>query len=326
MNKRKYNYQGKFSFSLASNSKNLLERICENIDSPESTNLKEDFLVTVYETNPSGKILKDKNFPYDSIDKKGNVISYYRYNTLIRKTFVSPKNYGVQTFVGEDENAGLIPIRHAIQNDYLNDITHIIHGSLIRKNNQGVLITGNPRSGKTTLTTKYLENGADFIADENVLIIGQEGKLFGHYLPRTIGVRFSALIDSPLESFLKDINTTNATQYIDEDSIKRIINSKAFYVDAGLAISRRKFVEAFGVTSLPFFEINQIDFTSYGKFDVSSISHKEALKKLKNQIRDNKIELDPSKGVESISPFKINIPKEIELRKVQFENKNEIKW
>lgn len=326
MNKRQYNYQGKFDFALVSNSENLLERICENIDSPPSMQKKKDFLIRINDVNPLGKIFKDKNFPYDTTKQEGDEISYYRYNTLVRKTVVSSNDYNVQTFVGNDENAGLIPLRHVIHKNFLNQKTQIIHGSLIKKNNQGILITGNPRSGKTTLTTKYLENGANFIADENVLITEQGGKLFGHYLPRTIGVRFSAIINSPLESFLKDIDSTNATQYIDEESIQRIINSGAFYVDAGLAISRKRFVEAFETTSLPFYEINQIDFTNYGRFGISTISKGEALKKLNEQIRDNKIELFSSKYNANNSNFKLNLPKGIELRNVQFKNKDELKW
>jgi len=133
------------------------------------------------------------------------------------------------------------------------------------------------------------------------------------------------LINSPLECFLSDIGSTNATQYIDRDAITRIIDAKAFHVDAGLAISRDAFIKAFGINTFPFAEVNQINFVKYGYSKCSSISKPDAEEQLKAQVRAKKMEMHSSELVTGESPFEMIMPSNIEMRQLQFSEKRDLR-
>lgn len=324
-----FSYVDRYSFNLSSNSSPLLSRICENLESDYSTESTIKRSIKIFE-HPFAynSIEKRKEFPYQHLTTDGNKYTYYRYNTLVRNIQISTDNALVTSYLRNDEAAGLIPIRQFIYNLIKSDAKKIlVHASLIRYNGIGVLIVGNSRAGKTTLTTAYLEKGAEFIADENVILEFSNENLIGYYIPRVLRVRFSTLVNSPLSKFLSDIKSTNSTQYIDIESINRIIKAKAFHVDAGLAISRQAFVGAFGVCSSSSSVINKICFVEFGKHKSTKLSQTEGLYSLLKHVKNPKSSLS-SEELQSppYSPL-INLPDNIEMHQMSFGFLNSsIKW
>ena len=54
-----------------------------------------------------------------------------------------------------------------------------IHASLVSMNGVGILITGDSGSGKTSLAIALVKRGAEFVADDAVVIESLDGMLFG---------------------------------------------------------------------------------------------------------------------------------------------------
>lgn len=144
----------------------------------------------------------------------------------------------------------------------------------------------------------FLEKyGVDFISDESVLVSYEDNSFIGYYVPKTIRVRFASIVNSPLDYLLSDYNLADATQYIDDDAIKKIIFKKAFHVDAGLAISRKQLVKTYGVCSKSAVKIERIIFPEYQNIKIpiiNRINEVNAVSKLEAQLRKKKTTLNPN--------------------------------
>src|SRR3989344_2206885 len=261
-------YNGLTSIGIESHP-NLLKRIAENLEYEIFQDYRIDCLIKINQAKQPVEIVKDKRFDYLSINReeKDGVTSirYIRYNTPVRTIHqINPNNYIVDTNVSLDEDAGLICIRKHLNDHPRISNKPLLHASLIELGNQGILIPGDSREGKTTLSVYLLqEKRATFISDENVILDLSNGQVYGPYIPRTIRVRFKTISESKLEKVLSNISLTKATQYIDSDAIERIISSRSYNVEAGLAFSRKSFYELLGSSSKDNTLINLVIFPKY---------------------------------------------------------------
>ena len=300
MSKRVFDYGGVTRIGIECNP-SLLERVSENLEAEVSVALDIDCLIRVDEVSPPVQIVKDKRFPYLTVDEdvKYGVksVKYRRYDTHIRT--IHQEGFGkyfVSTNICLDEESVLISIRDYIINhpEFANGI--FSHSSLVEIDGKGVLIVSEGRQGKSTLAVYLLqERGATFVSDENVILSSSEEGIRGLYFPRTPGVRFSAVSKSKLEKVLENLSLTRATQYIDLDAIERIIESRSYHADAGLSFSRKALCELLGTTSKDSAVIDRVIFPRYNPSEdavVHELTIKEGLKRLgKNGlIKRDKIE------------------------------------
>lgn len=279
---------------LISRIQNCIENDNYNISNPNGS-------ISIKEASPFSSIKKDNSLPYSffksNYTKPYSGRDYYRYGTKTKTIWKINKNFKVLNYLKNDESSALICLRSNIYNCSKLNTTLLIHGSLISKNNQGILICGNSRSGKTSLMLHFLEKyGADFVSDESVLVSFEGNSFIGRYVPKTIRVRFGNIVNSPLDYLLSDYNQADATQYIDDDAIQNIIFKKAFHVDAGLAISRKQLVKTYGVCSKSTVKIERIIFPEYQTTKIpkiNRINEVSALSKLEAQLRKKKTTINP---------------------------------
>ena len=288
MSRRVFDYGGVTKIGIECNL-TLLERISENLESEVSIASDTDCLIRIDEVSPPIQIVKDKRFPYLTVDEDVNFgvksVKYRRYDTHVRTIHQEGFNeYSVSTNIYLDEESALIPIRNHIINHLEFANRDFLHSSLVEIDSVGTLIAGGRRQGKSTLTIYLLqEMGATFVSDENVILSSSEEGIRGLYFPRTPGVRFSTVSKSRLNRVLENPSLTRATQYIDSDAIERIIESKSYYVDAGLSFSRKVLCELLGTTSKDSAVIGRIIFPKYNPSEdavVHELTIQEGLKRL----------------------------------------------
>ena len=301
MLKKIFDYNGQTKISIEGKS-GLIQRISENIESEASANLAADCFIKVNEAEYPIEIVKDKKYPYLTVNKKeeeGTVsIRYTRYNTHIRTIYrKKDDNYTVDTNLALDEAAGLICLRNYLNRHHTNLNKSLMHASLIELNGRGILIPGGSRQGKTTLGVYLMqEKGGKLISDENIILNSSDYQACGVYVPKTLRVRFSAISESTLSKALNDISLTHATQYIDPDAIERIIKDKNYNVDAGLAFSRKAFCALLGTTSKESSKINSVIFPIYmavKKTRIKELTKEEGIKRLSLAGLNKKSDITP---------------------------------
>jgi len=280
----------------------LLERIAENIERETYNYQNPDCIININQSENPVRIEKDKRFPYLTIERFGTAeqpsIKYTRYNTPVRTIYKkSSDSYEVDSHVVMDESASLICIRNHINNHPVLSQYPLLHASLLNLNGQGILIPGNSRQGKTTLTVYLLqEYGASFVSDENVFLDIRKKNVRGLYVPRNPRVRFSTIAESGLSRALEDIELANATQYIDQDAIERIIATHSFDVEAGLAFSRKAFCNLLGTSSQESSLVNLVLFPTYkenGNLSFKKLGLGEGMHRLSKTGLMTKSDIDP---------------------------------
>lgn len=287
---------------------NLLERIAGNIEGEKSDLKTADCNISIHESEKPEKIRKDKRYDYLTIERFGTEsqpsIKYTRYNTPVRTIHQkSLEEYRVDSDVELDEASGLICFRNYLSNHPKLIDSPLLHASLVNLDGRGVLITSNSRQGKTTSMVYLLEDlGAVFVGDENVILDVKGDKSQGLYVPRTPRVRFSTIAQSGLSKVLKDVELTNATQYLDPDAIERIISTKSFYVDAGMAFSRKAFYSLLGASSQESSCIDVVLFPKYvdnNSLSIRSIGTREGVERLSHTGLTRKCEIYPKELTET---------------------------
>ncbi len=276
----------------------------------------QDCIIRVNETQEYFKIMKDKNFPFVSIRENWSRpyvgADLFRYGTHVRTIWRKLNyEYEVETHTKLDEKAVL----KCFKNFYFENSSRdnlLLRAALVNVDNQGILITGKCRSGKTTLAQSMAVTAkARLVSGGNTLISIEKGELIGNYIPRPFYIRFSTIASSSeLIPVLRDLESCNAVQYLDEDALRRIISSRSFDVNAGLCISRRKYADLLAIKTEPSAKIDKIIFTQYspGIPQIKGCSVGEALRLLKQRILPKKINL--FKLEETIPLDKINLDTE----------------
>ncbi|PJA69475.1 hypothetical protein CO155_04325, partial [Candidatus Pacearchaeota archaeon CG_4_9_14_3_um_filter_35_19] len=246
---RIYPYLGEANIAISA-PENLLERLERNIEERPIKGGYEG--IVKVEEGEFREIKKDKTFKYASA--KSNCESslkgydYFRYNTLVRTIWrENDKTFHVKNHLQDDETGALKCFKNIYYSLPQSREKSLIHSSSIDLNGRGILIVGGYRSGKTTLTFKFLEELSAKLVEGGNTLISFKNNLKAHYLPRVLYARLSTISSSPyLYHLIKDINCCDAQQTIDKDALERIILSKAFHVNAELCFSREKLHELFG--------------------------------------------------------------------------------
>jgi hypothetical protein len=272
--------------------RNLSIKLSRNMEESASPSDNFDAMIKVVE-GYYREIKKNKEFSYLSVkpnhSRPYTGFDYFRYNTHIRTIWErSPSEFIILTHVQDDVEAILKCMKKFYFTQDISRNKSLVHSSLIQIRGKGILIPGSYRSGKTTLTVRFLEElGGIFISEGNTLISYDEQNLRGFYLPRTVYARFSIISSSSkLRPLLENISLTEANQIFDRDALERIISSRAFNVDAGLSMSRARFVELLKTTSSQSTEIHKIIFPQYrehGFLDIQTIQEQEAFQRLKER-------------------------------------------
>jgi len=250
MSVRVYPYLGEISIAVNA-SEGLLNRLEGNIEeSPIKTN-NYDGIVKVEETN-FREIVKDKNFRYASTKPNYEFpfegYDYLRYNTLVRTIWKERDTvFYVRNHLPNDESGILQCLKKIYYATPASRDKSLIHSSTINLGGQGILIVGKYRSGKTTLTFKLMEELGASLIEVGHSLISFNNQLIGNYSLRALYARFSTVFNSAyLFPLLQNVDDCEAQQPIDKDALENIIKSKAFHVDAGLCLSRRKLCDLFG--------------------------------------------------------------------------------
>lgn len=326
MSKKVFDYAG-ISKIEVSGPEDLLKRIAENIEREIDYCPSSDCIININQFENLVQIEKDKKFPYLTIERDGTPeqpsIKYVRYNTHVRTIYKkSSDSYEVDSHLVMDESASLICIRNHLNNHPVLSQYPLLHASLLNLNGQGILIPGNSRQGKTTLTVYLLqEYRSSFVSDENVFLDTCEKNIRGLYVPRNPRVRFSTISESGLSRVLENIELANATQYIDQDAIERIIATRSFDVDAGLAFSRKAFCNLLGTNSQESSLVNLVLFPNYKENENLSfrkLSLDEGINRLSKTGLIIKSDIDPKELQEAEVKIETSKFEGIEFAEVNF--------
>lgn len=326
MSRRVFDYAG-ISKIEVKGPEDLLERIAENMEEETNYCPNPDCIIHLNQSENPIEIEKDKRFPYLTIEKSGTAeqssVKYIRYNTPIRTIHQrSSDSYEVDARVAMDESSGLICIRNHLNNHPELSENPLLHASLLNLDGRGILIPGSSRQGKTALAVYLLERyRARFVSDENTMLSLNEGDVKGLYIPRTPRIRFSTIAESGLSKVLDDIKIANATQYIDSDAIEKIISTRSFHVDAGLAFSRRAFCNLLGTNSQESSLVNLVLFPNYkkdGNLSLRTLNLNEGVQKLSKTGLIRKSNIDPRELQETELEFESSKFEGIEFAEVNF--------
>lgn len=230
------------------------DRVIQNIE--EGTAAAADVAIHVIESNPSPYVRRE-GYDFEHIRTTPSKTEYFRYGELKRTIENYGDTYLITTSLPQDEEGVLLCMREAMRNEG----EAYIHGELLEYGGKGILITGEQRSGKTSLLIRLLsEFKADFIGDETVRVCDN----MGEYVPHTVFVRINDILEAGLQEFTEDISLTNASQYMDQKRVNGIMDKKLYEIDAGLVFSRETFCSALGVQSRAETMIERVVNTSYG--------------------------------------------------------------
>jgi len=267
------------------------ERIFRNLQESLLEEGSADCKIKV-EAGEKVEIVRDEKYPFSWSEENRDLpvkgTDFFRYGTKTKTIWEMPNSqFLVKSYLKGDEEGALKCIKKYYFGEPCSQDKVLLHASLVSISGEGCLIVGKYRAGKTTLTVRLLEDfGADLVSEGNTLISFTNGVLSGYYIPRPIYARFSIIADSEkLFPLIQDIDSCEATQPFDIDAIYRIIKARAFYVDAGLNISRQRFAELEQIRTLSSSEIRRVIFTYYlGEDPVQlvEVGSKGALKILKS--------------------------------------------
>lgn len=294
-----YNYLGERKIAI-SVPDGLRTPIARNIEESAESALPESLIeVSLLDER---EIRKDKTSPFLSTRKVEGFperYEYYRYNTHVRTVErVTNGHFKIDLF----RSGNLDAVYDCMQKDYYSSEHSngkaLVHASVVRIGGSGILIPGKCHSGKTALTTALLERyGGIFVSEGMALISQKNGELWGHYLPRPVCARFCTLANSPrLKHLLDDISLCEVEPTVDLDAVYKIIESRAFDVDAGVSLSRKQFIELLGLGSASSTRIDRVIFPRYAygrEVSHNSIDNKQAF----GRLRDNEFPIDVNLGI-----------------------------
>ena len=277
MVKKSYLYLGEQNIGIEGPSE-LLKRVDRNFEEELTEGISTIGKVKIEE----GKYVKfnrDRSKPYlgTRINNSKNYqgIDFLRYGVCVRTLWKKdPLNYEVKNFLPLDETGSLKCFKKIYYNSNSSKNKALIQGSLVEVDRKGILVLGGCWSGKTSLTLGFLEklNGR-FVSDGNTLISFNNKRLVGYYLPRPVFVRFASINSSEnLSEILINPWATEAIQPFDKEAIEKTISKREYGLDAGLNISRKKFVELMGIETTPLKRIDKIIHTQFDDGQLPKIS------------------------------------------------------
>ncbi len=267
---------------------NILGMAEGNIEEEGIQSSRYESLVKSWE-GPLRKIIRDKSRPYLSIienkerDLEG--YDYFRYRTLTQTRWkIDNCHYEVRNNILNDESGVL----KCFKKIYfaLESAKHkaLIHSAAIDVNDQGILLVGRKRSGKTTLAFNIIDRLNASMVEGGTSLVSYDSGLKASYLPRPIFARFSTIVESEyLRPILGDLELAEAHQPWDLEGIREVIEAKNFLVDGGLNFSRRAFRKLSGRRTLRSTNISTIIFPTYSageKVKICSVSIEEAHKRM----------------------------------------------
>jgi hypothetical protein len=94
-----------------------------------------------------------------------------------------------------------------------------MHASLVARDRKGVLIAGKSRAGKSTLTIPFLQNGFQYLSDENPILTEQDSHVVGKSVINKIGLSHRALENFPLLRERFQWNSETGKYYIHAEEI-----------------------------------------------------------------------------------------------------------
>ena len=222
----------------------------------------------------------DSDEPYLRIqrntERRSTGVDHFRYGILARSVW-RPTNraFLIRSHVHDDETSILECFRDLYFLDPVSTSLALVHASLVKIGDAGLLIVGSCRAGKTTLVVRLLSvlPSATFVADGLCLVGNTSLGLIGQYLPRRIYIRFATLFDCErLSNLGYHVEDCMATQILDLSTIQRIMNIRNREVDLSLTMARSRFVEAMGAISSSSARITHVVLTAYHDSPSVSIS------------------------------------------------------
>ena len=234
-------------------------------------------------------IERDKTAKYLSTrpnrEKDINGCDYLRYRTHIQTIWKQGDlEYTVRNHLVDDESGILKCFKKIYYSLPVSKKKSLIHAATVGLAQQGILIVGRKRSGKTTLALNLIDKLGASLLEGGTTLISFNNQLIANYLPRPIYVRFNTIAESHYLSLLfENLKRTEAQQPWDLEAIQEIIRTRNFFVDGGLNLSRRVFRQLSGKNTLTTAKIGTIIFPDYseeGKVKIESISEEEAYRRL----------------------------------------------
>lgn len=289
-----YGYGGKFQLEVIANKDYhaLVRRNHEKIPINKMGNsgtliVKQEKIreVKYYPEKPYIKIEESK-------DNGNNKFDYYRYGTLVRSIIkTSPTTYEARTWLKDDDPLFTRIFRNTFYESLESKKMSLLHASLLDVKGKGVLLVGRTWAGKTSLNVAFLSKikGAKFVSEDDVFVSTDNGKMIGHYIPKSIYARFNIFNrHEGLRKVLRDISLLDAVQPFDIDTIKRVIRNKSYHIDLGLHLSRERFCDFLDAPSCPSSQISKILFIDYLKNDsplIRELDPREAANRIKERER-----------------------------------------
>lgn len=126
------------------------------------------------------------------------------------------------------------------------------HGATVVINDKAYLILGDKNAGKTTLLCNLIKRGANFCANDRVLVYENKGKLFTYGIPVSIKINRNTVAKFKEFSSIENLEFTD----LNENSLK-------------LELSPREFIETMNCEISQFKQIEAILLPKYSKDDVT---------------------------------------------------------
>jgi hypothetical protein len=285
MPRRNYDYLGEGNISIDAPT-DILERVERNLEEKSNDNSETQGIVYVTKGRQV-EIKKTEDNQYlwtrQNSERDYEGVDYMRYKAHVQTIWKeNPRRYHTISRRGVEWNGALDCFKKIYYDTEGSQNKALVHGALVNIGGKGIFLVGGCRSGKSTLMMNLLEGlGGSFVTEGNTLLESNENRITGFYLPREVYLRFSSIENSErLRQSMEEIGLCEATQPIDIEAIKRIIQARAFHVDAGLNYSRSRFSELLEVERMSSSPIDKIVFTSYAQghpLTISRISDIQAL-------------------------------------------------
>ncbi|MHA1540153.1 MAG: HPr kinase/phosphorylase [Alphaproteobacteria bacterium] len=118
--------------------------------------------------------------------------------------------------------------------------TETIHANALNVNGQGILLLGGSGSGKSDLSLRLMDEGAQLIADDHVILTVEAGKLIAHCpeaIRQKIEVRGLGILDLAPEKCTESVTLTRAFYLVSPDEIERLPEEEIFFEAQGIRIT-----------------------------------------------------------------------------------------